>query len=221
MYEGPVIYESHVTDFFLLVLLILLAVAFLLFYIVCFYRLFKKAGKNPWTCLIPFYNIFVILNMATLPKYYFLLLLIPIVNLFPIARISQELARSFKKSSSFAVGLFFLPMIYYPILAFSDSRYIGINEEKVQSIQLKDVSLERKKPAPVPVSKTSPATSNQASTPTAPSQPNVNPSVSSSPVAPPPIIPIEKPAEYKECPECHNKVKAEAKSCFICGHKFS
>jgi hypothetical protein len=33
----------------------------------------------------------------------------------------------FKKKDTFVFGLFFLPFIFYPILAFSDSEYIGIN----------------------------------------------------------------------------------------------
>ena len=39
----------------------------------------------------------------------------------------MEIARLFKKNESFGYGLFLLPFIFYPILAFSDSEYIGIN----------------------------------------------------------------------------------------------
>jgi hypothetical protein len=40
--------------------------------------------------------------------------------------ISLDLARAFGKGSGFGIGLVFLPMIFYPILAFGDAKYQGI-----------------------------------------------------------------------------------------------
>lgn len=219
MYEGPIIYESQVRDYFLIGVIIFLIVMIILFYILCFYRIFKKAGKNPWTALIPIYNVIIMLNIATLPSYYFLLMLIPVVNIYPFVCLSKEVARSFQKSGAFAVGLFFLPVIYYPILAFSDSRYFGINQEKVESIILKDV------PTSLPVKET-PVVAQQ----TPETKPEVLETLSPTPSietltntpSPTPDTPVvtPRPADYKECPSCHNKVKADAKTCFICGHQF-
>jgi hypothetical protein len=36
-----------------------------------------------------------------------------------------DLARSFAKSSGFAVGLFFLNFVFVPILGFGEARYVG------------------------------------------------------------------------------------------------
>ena len=53
-------------------------------------------------------------------------MLIPIAN-FVIAIITMvKLAKAFGKSGGFAVGLIFLSVIFYCILAFDQSEYAGV-----------------------------------------------------------------------------------------------
>ena len=40
-----------------------------------------------------------------------------------------KLAKAFGKSGGFAVGLIFLSIIFYCILAFGDAQYIGVPEQ--------------------------------------------------------------------------------------------
>lgn len=57
----------------LILILGLLIMAYLVFYIVCLWKLFKKAGKNGWEALIPFYNTYVLVEIAGLNWWYFLI----------------------------------------------------------------------------------------------------------------------------------------------------
>jgi hypothetical protein len=45
------------------------------------WRVFTKAGKPGWAALIPIYNLIVLLQIAGKPAWWFLLFLIPGVNL--------------------------------------------------------------------------------------------------------------------------------------------
>src|SRR5215475_7371788 len=45
------------------------------------WKLFVKAGHPGWACLIPFYNIYILLKIAGRPGWWLLLLLIPFVNI--------------------------------------------------------------------------------------------------------------------------------------------
>ena len=46
------------------VLLILIAIAFALFYLVSVWKVFVKAGQPGWGILIPIYNIYLVLKIA-------------------------------------------------------------------------------------------------------------------------------------------------------------
>lgn len=106
--------------------------AFMLVWLVCvviillsFWKVFTKAGKPGWACLIPIYNIIVLLEIAGKPVWWIILFLIPIVNIVVCILVCIALAQNFGKSTGFALGLAFLPFIFYPILAFGDAQYKG------------------------------------------------------------------------------------------------
>jgi hypothetical protein len=92
-----------------------------------FGRFFEKAGEPGWAAIIPFYNLYVLFKITWVQGWKFLLMLIPIAN-FVIAIITMvKLAKAFGKSGGFAVGLIFLSVIFYCILAFDNSiNYIGV-----------------------------------------------------------------------------------------------
>lgn len=56
---------------FLIIGLVLLA--FIIFYLVCLSQLFKKAGKKGWEAIVPFYNTYVLIEIAGLNWWYFLI----------------------------------------------------------------------------------------------------------------------------------------------------
>lgn len=126
--DYPTIYESTINqNLIYLILLAILLVILLLITTISLAKIFKKANRPFIAAFIPFYNIFVLLEIINLPKLYFVLLLIPVANLVIYVNLMIALAKFFRKSKLFGIGLVFLPFIFYPILAFSDSEYIGIN----------------------------------------------------------------------------------------------
>jgi hypothetical protein len=89
------------------------------------WKTFEKAGKPGWGCIIPIYNVILMLEIAGRPLWWFILLLIPIVDFVIGILVVLDIARNFGKSVGFGIGLAFLPFIFYPILGFGDARYRG------------------------------------------------------------------------------------------------
>ena len=91
--------------------------------LISMWKVFKKAGKPGWASIIPIYNIYTMIQIAKLPTYYLLLFMIPIANIYAMFKIYIELAYKFNKSTGFGVGLIFLSVIFFPMLAFGDATY--------------------------------------------------------------------------------------------------
>lgn len=129
MYKDyDVIYESNLNENLIYyIILSVIAIALVVLTLIALSRVFKKANRSGISAYIPFYNIYTVIEIANLPKMYFILFLIPFVNIYILYKISMSIAKLFKKKVGFGYGLLFLPFIFYPILAFSDSEYIGIN----------------------------------------------------------------------------------------------
>lgn len=96
--------------------------------IICFWKLFKKAGEPGWAALVPLYDSYVMFKIAFGNGWKFLLLLIPIVNIVFAIMLPFKIAKAFGKSSGFGAGLLFLSFIFYPMLAFSDAKYVGVEK---------------------------------------------------------------------------------------------
>jgi hypothetical protein len=93
--------------------------------VVSMWKVFDKAGEPGWAAIIPVYNYIVILKIAGKPWWWLLLLLIPLVNIVLAIIVYIEFAESFGKGGAFAAGLIFRGIIFFPILAFGDARYVG------------------------------------------------------------------------------------------------
>jgi hypothetical protein len=87
------------------------------------WKAFVKAGQPGWAVLIPIYNMYVLLKAAGKPGWWLLLMLIPIVGVVFAIIAVVAFAGRFGKGGGFAVGLIFLPFIFYPILGFGDAQY--------------------------------------------------------------------------------------------------
>lgn len=108
---------------FLIVIVIYLAVIILS--LAGMWATFAKAGKPGWACIIPIYNVIVMLEIAGKPLWWILLFFIPFVNIVIAIMVVIDLAKTFGKSAGFGLGLGFLPFIFYPILGFGDAEYHG------------------------------------------------------------------------------------------------
>ncbi len=106
-------------------LIILIYLAIVVLIVVAQWKIYTKAGKPGWACLIPIYNIIVLLEIVGKPWWWILLLLIPVVNIVFAIWMTNLLSLSFGKSEGFTVGLILLPIVFYPILGFGDAQYSG------------------------------------------------------------------------------------------------
>jgi len=102
---------------------LLIAIAFVI--VAAYWRVYTKAGQPGWASLVPIYNLYVLLQIVGRPSWWLILYLIPIVNVVVGVIVYLDLARSFGRSSLFGLGLFFLSIIFIPILAFGDDSYEG------------------------------------------------------------------------------------------------
>ncbi len=93
--------------------------------IIAAWKIYKKAGRPGWASIIPIYNAYKFCEIADGKGIKFLLLLIPIVNVIYALMLEVRLAKAFGKGGLFALGLIFLPNIFYLILAFGGADYIG------------------------------------------------------------------------------------------------
>ena len=102
---------------------ILLWLAVVVFVIAGLWKMFEKAGKPGWGAIVPIYNIILLLEIAGRPLWWVVLCLIPLVNLVITFLVCADVARKFGKGTGFALGLFFLGFIFFPVLGFGDAQY--------------------------------------------------------------------------------------------------
>lgn len=96
------------------------------------WKVFTKAGQPGWAVLIPVYNIIVLLRVAGLPWYWVftpLIVLIPflgaIAYLVWIVWIYHRISTNFGQGVGFTIGLTLLGPIFWLILGFGSSKYVG------------------------------------------------------------------------------------------------
>ena len=105
--------------------IIVIYLAIIILMIASMWTIYSKAGKPGWAAIVPIYNLIVLLEIVGKPWWWLLLMLIPIVNIVILIIVYHNLSLSFGKGGGFTVGLILLGIIFLPILAFGDSRYIG------------------------------------------------------------------------------------------------
>ena len=106
--------------------IVLFLVLFLLaIFIIPTWLFYEKAGKPGWASVIPIYNTLVWLKIIGKPWYWLILFLIPYLNFIFIIWAFNLTSKSFGKGVGFTLGLLFLPVIFFPILGFGSSKYIG------------------------------------------------------------------------------------------------
>ena len=105
------------------IFVLLFALAFSIFLLVCRWKIFVKAGKEGWKSIIPIYNIIILIEIVKKPTWWIFLLLIPIYNIYIMFTLNIRLSKSFGKNELFGILLTFFNFIFEPILAFSDAKY--------------------------------------------------------------------------------------------------
>jgi hypothetical protein len=119
------------------ILAFLAAFAFVFFaiYVICLiglWKVFTKAGQPGWAVLIPIYNLIVLLRIAGLAWYWVfapLIVLIPVLGAIAYLVLAvmgiHRISTRFGQGVGFTIGLTLLGPIFWLILGFGDSKYIG------------------------------------------------------------------------------------------------
>lgn len=131
-YDGFVLFFNSIIGIFLLILVFWLA------YIAGLFGIFKKAGRDGWEAIIPYYNNWVLVEISGLDWWYaaiiigssigifgneILLLLLSIANLVAHFFLCYNLSKRFNKDIANAILMFFFPFIMFPIMGFSKNYY--------------------------------------------------------------------------------------------------
>lgn len=109
------------------------------------WKMFKKAGKNGWEALIPIYNTYILCKITGVNPWWIVItflagfitsfssalsILGSLVTIYFNILLAVGVARSFGKSDGYAVGIYFFDFIFYIILGFGSSNYLGPNPMK-------------------------------------------------------------------------------------------
>ncbi len=93
------------------------------------WKVFVKAGKPGWACLIPFYNLYCLFEISFGSGWLFLLIAVPCVGIVMGILCMFKLAKAFGQGIAFGFGLWFLMPIFMIILGFGDAQYVGVSKE--------------------------------------------------------------------------------------------
>jgi signal peptidase I len=93
------------------------------------WKLYVKAGRKAWEAFVPVYNGIVLMQIINRPKYWVLLLFIPVINLFLFPIIWIETLRTFGKKSTldmllgvFTLGLYIAYVNYTQDVNYHEKR---------------------------------------------------------------------------------------------------
>ncbi|MBQ2936366.1 MAG: hypothetical protein IJ029_06045 [Lachnospiraceae bacterium] len=108
-----------------MIVYMLFVLAISVFMVVAMWKMFTKAGKPGWGCLVPFYNNYCLFEIAFGNGWLFLLTFVPCVNFVFLIMLYFKLAKAFGQGVGFGFGLLFLNPIFVAILGFGNAEYIG------------------------------------------------------------------------------------------------
>ena len=127
------------------------------------WKTYKKMGEPGWACLVPYYNIYVVCKRCSKMIYFKMLIggtiAMTVASLFfiagdgaalfgaliyiatyivlivAVAKMYGDWSRCFGYSTGFAVGMFFIPWIFFMILGFGNCEYLGNVNDPSQNLQ--------------------------------------------------------------------------------------
>lgn len=93
--------------------------------IVGMWKVFEKAGQPGWSAIVPILNWYVLIRIAGRETWWLILFFVPCVGLVAQVIVLIDLARRFGKSEGYAIGLWLVPFVFFPMLGFGSDRYLG------------------------------------------------------------------------------------------------
>ena len=98
----------------------IISLAIYLFTAYCLQLIAKKTNTpNEWFAWIPFLSYYLMLKIAGKPGWWFLLLLVPIVNIISMIFVLLGIAKARKKPEWWGL-LILIPVVGYALIAFTD-----------------------------------------------------------------------------------------------------
>lgn len=93
---------------------------------VAYYKFFEKADKPGWIGFVPFYNFYTHIEIVGRPKWWVLLLFVPVINFFVGLTMHLDLMKSYGRYTYLdqVLGVIFAP-IYMTYIAWSNTKYLG------------------------------------------------------------------------------------------------
>lgn len=161
---------------------VLIAVAIAIFFLVCEWKIFKKAKRPGWYSIVPFLNMYTLYEMTWGNGWYFLLMFVSIIpGIGALAALAVniitciKLAKAYGKETGFGIGLAFLNVVFIPILAFDSSEYIGAPVDGILNpSEMKETTVEDGAKTTYANTNTNTATPNEPVTPAVtPTQENI------------------------------------------------
>ncbi len=126
-YNNPTLSHSSVSSGSAVFASIIFAVvSIVLYFFMAFVlsKIFHKANRKKSLAYVPVYNYWVLFEIAGLPGWLVLLLLIPVIGFFIAIVLAVNLAKKFNKSMVFTIfGLIIFNFVGYLMLAFGKAQY--------------------------------------------------------------------------------------------------
>lgn len=92
--------------------------------IVSLWKIFTKAGRPGWYSIVPFLNLWTLFEITGISGFWSL---VPGANGIFLIISYFNLAERFGKDKAYGIGIFFLPYVFLPMLAFGKASYVGNN----------------------------------------------------------------------------------------------
>lgn len=124
-------------------ILIIMAIVIVVLRTIGLWKIFKKAGKNGWEAIIPFYNTWTLVEISGLGWWYALIIILSsvyvsddydaVVTILSLGSlvanffVSYNLSKKFHKDIGFAILIFFFPVVMYLVIGFSNEYQYDAN----------------------------------------------------------------------------------------------
>ncbi len=103
------------------------------------WQLFEKAGYKGWMAIVPFYGLHIMLKIIRKPMWWWIILILPFINVFVYMLMLVELAKSYGKYSlGEQLAAVLVPFVYFPFLSL-----------KTKLVYLDPLTVSRPKKGPV------------------------------------------------------------------------
>ena len=100
-------------------------IASIVIYFESLFYLYEKFSKRGWNSIIPIQNNLILLSISDRPKWWIILLYVPVLKRIMLFFVNKSIAQKFNKNNLFSLGMTLLPPYFYAEISLNN-----INEKK-------------------------------------------------------------------------------------------